>query len=153
MSRPHSSGRRRCKTRSDHLAAARHLDDIYRQALARDRRWASGSAVVRQSEVGPGSVILATVPFADGTGEKPRPVVVLELSDAGVLVVPCSAQEKGKRSGYTPISDRHVAGLLRATYVSRRTIHLAWDRLLVSLGQCSKLDWRRIRANAHGIRA
>ena len=91
-----------------------------------------------------GELWLAEVEFADGTGAKPRPMLVL-FSDPydSVLAVVTSATPRTACD--LPIREWEAAGLRRASTVRLdKLATLSHRRLWARLGHLSTADWQRV---------
>jgi len=93
---------------------------------SRDRKVVPMSIVRRipRTQLTPGTVVWAHVPFADGTGEKSRPAVVLSRQGRDVELLPATTSMRRHRypGQYVEIEDLESAGLNRATGVSLRPV-------------------------------
>lgn len=93
---------------------------------SRDRKVVPMSVVRRipRTQLTPGTVVWAHVPFADGTGEKSRPAVVLSRQGRDIELLPAttSMRRHDYPHKYVEIEDLESAGLNRATGVSLRPV-------------------------------
>lgn len=89
-----------------------------------------------------GAVILARVPFEEVDEDKVRPVVLVAVTGFTVTVKPCttSAAARRIRGTHVELVDLEVAGLCRATFVSRRTMDLDRTALIEVQGRLSDRD-------------
>ena len=84
----------------------------------------------------PGEVWFAQVPFADGSGSKDRPVLVLEVQGHARTVAQFTSQDKTGRRDHRRVPDG-VLGLQRASWVHLQPFRLgrsAFRRRLSSPG-------------------
>jgi len=95
-------------------------------APSRDRKVIPMSIVRRipRTQLTPGTVVWAHVPFADGTGEKSRPAVVLSRQGRDIELLPATTSMRRHRypDQYVEIQDLESAGLGRATGVCLRPV-------------------------------
>jgi hypothetical protein len=84
-------------------------------------------------------VLLAHVPFADGTGFKVRPVVVLRLDGRTLVVRPCTSQV-GRYPHLPQVQDLDSAGLPRASAIRSEVLRLETEDVLKALGRLSDED-------------
>ena len=114
--------------------------------------WAKVEPVPRNRLV-PGTVVWAHIGFRDGTGEKARPAVVLEVRSREVVLLPGTTSEKRHRlRDHVEVLDLDEAGLDRPTGVS--TIPVVVDRkidLTSIAGELSEQDHVRVFTNAAGL--
>jgi hypothetical protein len=111
--------------------------------------WAKVEPVPRNRLV-PGTVVWAHIGFRDGTGEKARPAVVVEVRGREVVLLPGTTSEKRHRlRDHVEVLDLDEAGLDRPTGVS--TIPVVVDRridLTSIAGELSEQDHDRVFSNA-----
>jgi len=97
-----------------------------------------------------GTVVWAHVPFADGTGEKTRPVVVLQSSrdDVEVLSI-TTAQRRLKVQGqYVEIEDLDKAGLHRPCAVRLSPVKVERIEVVSIAGRLGPKDEESLRSVA-----
>lgn len=112
-----------------HLAEVRTLTGVDRFPLGQCTR---------------GTVLLANVDYADGTGSKTRPVVVIRtLNGHTVLVYRCTT--KGFRAhGLTEITDLEVCGLSRRTWIDPKPVEIERRMIIKAEGHLSEADEVRL---------
>lgn len=95
-----------------------------------------------------GTVVLAEIPYADGTGRKWRPAVVVEVSGHVVTLLPCTTSRAARQDTDVAIVDLDVAGLHKHTVV-RTGRSVAVDRTVVAqvYGHLSLSDADRLIPN------
>lgn len=98
---------------------------------------------VPQRMLARGVIAYAQVPFADGTGWKSRPVVVVGVRGREVAVRPITTARRWKvapNPAYVAIDEWEEAGLSRPSAVAPRTVTL--DRMAVTgiVGRLSEAD-------------
>ena len=107
--------------------------------------WAKVEPVPRNRLV-PGTVVWAHIGFRDGTGEKARPAVVLEVRSREVVLLPGTTSDKRHRlRDHVEVLNLDEAGLGRPTGIS--TIPVVVDRRidLTSIsGELSETDRQRV---------
>jgi hypothetical protein len=92
-----------------------------------------GAKPVAQRQLVPGAVAYAQVPFADGTGWKSRPAVVVAVRGREVTVRPITTDRRWKTRSdlrYVFIDDWESAGLNRPSAVCPRQVTL--DRMAIT---------------------
>jgi len=79
---------------------------------------------IPRTQLKPGTVVWAHVPYADGTGEKSRPAVVLSRQGRDIELLPATTSNRRHRfpGRYVEIRDLESAGLNRATGVSLQPV-------------------------------
>ena len=106
---------------------------------------------MRQPRYRRGDVALALVPFADATGSKLRPVVVVS-SDAFHAVQPANvlvARISGNVLAHQTLQDWQVAGLKRASVVTSFLFTLAPTEIHAMLGHLTDRDLRGVEKCLH----
>lgn len=90
----------------------------------------------------PGTVVWAHIPFADGTGEKSRPAVVIGTDSRDITLLPgtTSIRRLDLRGGYLEITDLDTAGLTRPTGVSRRPVIVDKIEIIMICGELAGDD-------------
>lgn len=94
-----------------------------------------------------GRVVVAVVPFDDGTGSKPRPCVVLAASGRDHLVVRTCSSEGGAVSRdwkAFAVRDLVAAGLDGPTYVSDDERRIPRSDVTRTLGWLATPDWNQL---------
>jgi mRNA interferase MazF len=91
-----------------------------------------------------GEVWLTQVEFADGSGSKPRPVLILFSHDQdSVLAVVTSAAPRSPRD--LIIGDWQVAGLKRPSTIRLdKLVTTSHPRLWARLGRLTEADWKKV---------
>jgi PemK-like protein. len=86
--------------------------------------------------------------FADGTGYKRRPAVVVAHTRNAVTVLLCTTSADALRRRGTVRMERVAeAGLARPTAVlAQRPVEVPRTHVVGIWGNCAETDWRRIRA-------
>ena len=122
-----------------------HRESAERHARQREKVVASlrGAKPVPQGRLRPGVVAYAQVPFADGSGWKSRPVVIVSTGGREVTVRPITTARQwkpGSNPTHVAVHDWERAGLSRPSAVSSRTVVL--DRMAVTglVGELSDGD-------------
>lgn len=90
-----------------------------------------------------GCVLLAHVPFADGSGFKVRPVIVVGFAGRSIAVRPCTSQVSS-HPWLPRLADLDTAGLARGTAVRPEVVLLETSDVLTTLGHLSDDDLRRV---------
>ena len=62
-----------------------------------------------------GAVVRTDIPFAEGTGRKIRPAIVIGVYGRAVELIPCTSSPKACRTTDVPIADLSAAGLIKST--------------------------------------
>ena len=94
-----------------------------------------------------GRVVLAEIPFDDGTASKVRPCVVLAASGRGHLVVRTCSSEGGVVSRdwkSFPVGDLVAAGLDGPTWISDDERRIARIDVTQTLGWLATADWNQL---------
>lgn len=100
---------------------------------------------VAQRFLAAGSVVLAEVPFADGTGRKWRPAVVVRVVGHVVTLIACTSSAGARATSDVDISNLAAAGLARATKArTGRYVEVDRTRIVKVSGHLSDFDARRI---------
>jgi hypothetical protein len=99
-----------------------------------------------------GNVVLANVPYTDGTGSKTRPVVVVRRVDShALLVYRCTTQGRDARtSSLLAITDLEACGLSRRTWIDPTLIEIERRDIIQSEGRLSDEDEARLFGSAVG---
>ncbi len=89
-----------------------------------------------------GRVVLADVPYSEGTGSKSRPVVVLRsLNDYDVSVLRCTTSRMwAERLGFIEISHLESCGLSRRTWVDPNAVVIERRTIITASGYLSSDD-------------
>lgn len=93
-----------------------------------------------------GRVLIADVPFHEGTGSKSRPVVVLRsLNDHDVEVLRCTTSRAwAEYLGFIEISDLEACGLSRRTWVDPNPVVIERRTIITASGHLSPDDSPRV---------
>lgn len=93
-----------------------------------------------------GRVLIAEVPFHEGTGSKSRPVVVLRsLNDHDVSVLRCTTSRAwAEYLGFIEISDLEACGLSRRTWVDPNPVVIERRTIITASGYLSPDDSPRV---------
>ncbi|GAA0801518.1 type II toxin-antitoxin system PemK/MazF family toxin [Spirilliplanes yamanashiensis] len=96
----------------------------------------------------PGEIWWADVPYADGTGSKVRPCLVLRRRWRGAVVLKITSQDKSRRRDHLPIPtrawDRHAK---RDSWVNLgEPVMVRWGAFERAAGTCDSALWRRVTA-------
>lgn len=112
----------------------------YRQALRQQRQLRKGEPAASPVIA---DVVLLDVAFADPSGSKLRPTVVVEVRDESMLVVPLRTVRPGRRLGTFQLENWETAGLSRpsATMAAKEVPR---GCVLAALGRVSGRDWRGV---------
>jgi len=106
--------------------------------------WASVEPVPRNRLV-PGTVVWAHIDFVDGTGEKPRPAVVIDVRGSDVIVLPGTTSERRHASAdHVELRDLDRAGLVRSTGICARPRVVGRIDLTCICGSLGEEDHRRV---------
>ncbi|MCX4474037.1 PemK-like protein [Micromonospora sp. MW-13] len=99
----------------------------------------------------PGEVWWAEVPYADGTGSKVRPCVVLRADGRGVDVLKVTSQDKSNRDDHVRIPTRDWdPGADHDSYLDiSEPIRITTSALRDHAGRCDPALWRQLRALPH----
>lgn len=96
----------------------------------------------------PGTVVLAQIPYADGTGWKTRPAVVISAETDRVQVLPATTVRRDQYS-CVQLHEWADAGLTRPTYVQERSVEVERKTEITSVrGRLSDRDWLAVEALA-----
>lgn len=131
------------------------------------RRWRSGSKVadignakaashriVARTQLVPGAVVWARVPFEEAGQYKIRPCVVLRCLGRDVTVLPCTTSEARRRlPGLVELRHPALAGLSRATAVRRQPLLLDHIEILNVLGRLQDEDLAALSPSVAARRA
>ena len=89
----------------------------------------------------PGTVVRADIPFADGTGRKVRPSVVVSASRLAVELIPCTSSPRATKGSDVAINDLPAAGLHKPTRArTGRTVSVDRVAVVQVLGRLSSAD-------------
>ncbi|WP_405094717.1 type II toxin-antitoxin system PemK/MazF family toxin [Micromonospora sp. NBC_01412] len=99
----------------------------------------------------PGEVWWAEVPYADGTGSKVRPCVVLRTDGRGADVLKVTSQDKSDRDDHVRIPTRDWdPGADHDSYLDiSEPIRIATSAFRDSAGRCDPTLWRQLRTLPH----
>jgi mRNA-degrading endonuclease toxin of MazEF toxin-antitoxin module len=89
----------------------------------------------------PGTVVYAHVPFADGTGSKARPAVVLRADTHTVDVAPITSRDRRDHPAYTGLSSWRGAGLSRPSFAARQVIQIPRSAVYSVVGTLTDDDF------------
>lgn len=97
---------------------------------------------VPRTQLVPGTVVWAHVPFEDGQGEKVRPAVVVERCGRDLVVFPgtTSASRWNHPSLYVEVRDLGAARLARPTGIRTRSVTIDVMEVLDIVGQLGEAD-------------
>jgi hypothetical protein len=75
---------------------------------------------VPKTQLLPGTIVWAHVPYADGTGEKARPALIIGTRGRDIELLPGTTSDRrfALRTGYVEIQDLDCAGLHRKTGIN-----------------------------------
>lgn len=138
----------RCRTRAEYQERDWRLHEELRRYEAMGRGQRSGPAVsLRRLRLG--DVVLATIPFADGSGQKKRPVIVVDRRQSEIVVLACTSQvHHSGRRGFVPLADLAQAGLPKRSLINTiREVTVSAADLHQRLGHCSDRDWTAVLAS------
>jgi len=136
--------RRRIRSR-DHLARIRKSRHTRYRAAQRTARFVRTVNSVPRTATREGSVVLADVPFEDGTGSKFRPVIVLCSSASEAEVLPCTTKIWRRHMSF-PVRDLQCAGLIKPSAVNcERRVKIQLTSIVDLLGQLSADDLEGVR--------
>ena len=98
-----------------------------------------------------GDVVLTPFPYADQTGEKKRPVVLLSadqvVRDTGIYIAAMVTSHTARDAWDVPILAWHDAGLLFPSVVRcPKVFGLDQSLILRRLGRLGAADWARVRS-------
>ena len=132
--------------------------------LRRHRKtWSNGAGVLCSHEImsvtkvayrflKPGVVVRAEIPYADGTGRKVRPSIVVSAGSRFVELMPCTSSPRATRRFDVAIHDLASAGLLKATKArTDRTVQVDRVAVIQVLGRLSAADRGAIFASDHEV--
>ncbi|MFI7607607.1 type II toxin-antitoxin system PemK/MazF family toxin [Micromonospora sp. NPDC049366] len=99
----------------------------------------------------PGEIWWADVPYADGSGSKVRPCLVLRAGGRGADVLKITSQDKSGRDDHVPIPTRDWdPGAEHDSYLDlSEPIRVARTAFQDRAGECDPALWRRLRALPH----
>lgn len=100
----------------------------------------------------PGDVILADLPFIDGSGVKRRPLLVLiDTGDSDVIVAPITSQSAQSRFEVI-LRDWHLGGLAQPSVVRVHKVTTIGKRAVTRLlGTLSSRDWAQVQARVQQL--
>ena len=108
--------------------------------------WATVDPVPRNRLL-PGTVVWAHVDFVDGTGEKARPVVVIDVRGHDVVVLPgTTSARRHHLADHFEVEDRDSAGLRHPTGFCTRPRVVARIDVTSICGELADDDRRRLLA-------
>ncbi|MGN9777754.1 type II toxin-antitoxin system PemK/MazF family toxin [Micromonospora sp. H33] len=99
----------------------------------------------------PGEIWWADVPYADGSGSKVRPCLVLRADERGADVLKITSQDKSERDDHVPIptrdwdADADHDSFVKLTEPAR----IPLTDFANQAGTCDPTLWRRIRRHPH----
>ncbi|MFC3504928.1 type II toxin-antitoxin system PemK/MazF family toxin [Micromonospora krabiensis] len=99
----------------------------------------------------PGEIWWADVPYADGSGSKVRPCLVLRAGGRGADVLKITSQDKSGRDDHVPIPTRDWdPGAEHDSYLDlSEPIRVPRTAFQDRAGECDATLWRRLRALPH----
>ncbi|MFC4145613.1 type II toxin-antitoxin system PemK/MazF family toxin [Micromonospora mangrovi] len=99
----------------------------------------------------PGEIWWADVPYADGTGSKVRPCLVLRADDRGAEVLKITSQDKSDRDDHVRIPTRSWdADADHDSFLDvSEPIHVAAAAFADRAGTCDPTLWRQLRKLPH----
>jgi hypothetical protein len=93
-----------------------------------------------------GDVVLLDVVFADHSGSKLRPAVVIDVGDEAMMLVPLRTVRPGLRTTNYQLQDWAIASLSRPT-ATMPAIKASVGDVLALVGSVSGRDWRGVVGN------
>ncbi|MEU8219195.1 type II toxin-antitoxin system PemK/MazF family toxin [Micromonospora taraxaci] len=105
----------------------------------------------RQDAPAPGEIWWADVPYADGTGSKVRPCLVLRADSRGADVLKITSQDKSDRDDHVRIPTRDWdPGAEHDSYLSlTEPIRLSSAAFADHAGRCDADLWKKVRSLRH----
>ncbi|MGW5581370.1 type II toxin-antitoxin system PemK/MazF family toxin [Micromonospora chokoriensis] len=105
----------------------------------------------RQDAPAPGEIWWADVPYADGTGSKVRPCLVLRADSRGADVLKITSQDKSDRDDHVRIPTRDWdPGAEHDSYLSlTEPIRLSSAAFVDHAGRCDADLWKKVRSLRH----
>ncbi|MEU7585273.1 type II toxin-antitoxin system PemK/MazF family toxin [Micromonospora sp. NPDC049230] len=105
----------------------------------------------RRDAPAPGEIWWADVPYADGSGSKVRPCLVLRADSRGADVLKITSQDKSDRDDHVRIPTRDWdPGAEHDSYLSlTEPIRLSSAAFADRAGRCDADLWRRVRSLRH----
>ncbi|MFI6908305.1 type II toxin-antitoxin system PemK/MazF family toxin [Nonomuraea sp. NPDC050394] len=99
------------------------------------------------SRPAPGQIWWAAVPFADGSGSKVRPCLVVRTHGAGVEVLKITSQDKSHRHDCVPIPTRPWDKRARKdSWIDLSGTHFLHDQAFHRIaGPCDTASWQGVR--------
>lgn len=115
------------------------VDRKYRRGLEEQRRLRRGDSATTAHV---GDIVLLNLEYADGSGSKLRPAVVVDCAEDALTVLPLSSVARHGNA----LTDWSECGLSRPSYM--RSPRLVSSRsVLGRVGEVSNVDWQRILIN------
>ncbi|MDG4808241.1 type II toxin-antitoxin system PemK/MazF family toxin [Micromonospora sp. WMMD1120] len=105
----------------------------------------------RDDSPAPGEIWWADVPYADGSGSKVRPCLVLRVDSRGADVLKITSQDKSDRDDHVRIPTREWdPGAEHDSYLSlAEPIRLSLADFADHAGRCDADLWREVRSLRH----
>ncbi|GAB4102173.1 hypothetical protein GCM10028790_11910 [Micromonospora taraxaci] len=105
----------------------------------------------RRDAPAPGEIWWADVPYADGTGSKVRPCLVLRADSRGADVLKITSQDKSDRDDHVRIPTRDWdPGAEHDSYLSlTEPIRLSSAAFADHAGRCDADLWKKVRSLRH----
>jgi len=93
-----------------------------------------------------GTVVWAHIMFQDGTGEKARPAVIVEVVGREITLLPITTSPRRQAfpERYVELGDVEQAGIMRASAVELRTVRIDRIDLVNIIGELSDRDRDRV---------
>ena len=128
----------------------KHCSKPVKTGWADCRKDFSSVKPVPLNRLGAGAVVLARIVFADSTGDKVRPAVVLSVSRHEVQVLPLTTSRNRFRYPlcYVELEQWFEAGLSKPSGVERRPVMLERGDLVGVMGQLVESDWARVMGDS-----
>ena len=100
----------------------------------------------------PGDVVVTTFPFADRTGTKLRPALVLRDTGDNDLIVALISTRASRSEFDAPLADWQQAGLAQPS-IARvdKVLTTAKTRLRGPVGSLTPRDWAQVRARVRRL--
>ena len=133
--------------RKYHTQNPREHNHFRGQPLGESRKVVPMSVVrpVPLTRLTPGTVVWAHVPYADGTGEKSRPAVVVTTRGRDIELLPATTSSlRHGQPGFVSLTDLHAAGLERRSSVRLESVTVDRIEIINITGQVAPLDAARI---------
>ncbi|MFC4021411.1 type II toxin-antitoxin system PemK/MazF family toxin [Micromonospora sp. GCM10011542] len=150
----HRAAARRPDTRPDRGARSRPADRRDTPPRPRAGERSAGKPSTRDRATGSpaaGEIWWADVPYADGTGSKVRPCLVLRADARGADVLKITSQDKSDRDDHVRIPTRDWdPGAEHGSYLSlTEPIRISSAAFADRAGTCDGGLWRRVRSLHH----